>query len=379
MKILHTSDWHLGMMHQTHSLEEDQRYFIDEICGIIEREKIDAVMLCGDVYDRSAPAAEAVKLYSSTVDRICATLHTELLVVAGNHDSPSRLSTYRELVREAGLFVTGELTHAVEPVSIGNADIYMLPWFTTDRVRATYPEEADRIDSMESAYSMVLGHIRSSFNPDRKHILMAHAFVVSAELSESDRSAVVGTAAAIGRSVFEGFDYVALGHIHKPQNIGCNIRYCGTPMKYAFGSEEKQAKSVTILDTETMETRILPLHPLHERLTISGTLDEIRAAAGLSEAQKNGYVRLQISDQFVDADLAESLRAIYPNLLDWSGKSFETGNSGVSVNMEELDVLSGNPVELFRRFCEDRHQAADDRMLALFRETVDACERRLDS
>ena len=379
MKILHTSDWHLGSAHRTHSFEADQRHFIDEICGVIERERVDAVLLCGDVYDRSAPAAEAVKLYNETVERICAAMGVKLLIVAGNHDSPSRLSTYRALVRAAGLFVAGELAPGIEPVSIGNADIYMLPWFTTDRARAAFAEEADKIDSMEDAYRVALDAIRASFRPDRRHILMAHAFVVSAELSESDRSAVVGTAAAIGRSVLEGFDYVALGHIHKPQQIGERIRYSGAPMAYSFGSEEDQVKSVTLLDTETMEARTLPLHPLHERRTISGTLSELRAGTGLTEAQRNGYVRLRVSDMVVDAALAEELRGVYPNLLEWSGRSFEAGTGGVSVALEELDALSNDPVELFRRFCEDRHAAADEHMLALFREAVTACEGSMDA
>lgn len=380
MKLLHSSDWHLGMSFQTRSLEEDQRFFLREICRVIEEERVDALLLAGDVFDRSVPGAGAMKLYDEAVTEICDRLGVPMLVIAGNHDNAARLAACRSLLKKAGLHVAGELTRDVERISLGGADVWLLPWFTTEKARAVFPESAEEIDSMEDAFRVVLDSVRARFVPGRRQILLAHAFLVDAETCLSDRAAEVGRAAALGRGVFEGFDYVALGHLHGPQNVGAHIRYSGTPMKYAFGSEESQEKSVTLLDTETLERKIIPLPALHERTSVEGTYEQVLSAAGLSDAQRRGYVRARITDRYVGLEAMASLRETYPLLLEASGLSYDREDAGVRMTLEELEREADDPQSIFRRFCEDcAGLSPDEHLLALFSEAEADYERSVQA
>ena len=380
MKLLHSSDWHLGMSFQTRSLEEDQRFFLREICRVIEEERVDALLLAGDVFDRSVPGAGAMKLYDEAVTEICDRLGVPMLVIAGNHDNAARLAACRSLLKKAGLHVAGELTRDVERISLGGADVWLLPWFTTEKARAVFPESAEEIDSMEDAFRVVLDSARTRFVPGRRQILLAHAFLVDAETCLSDRAAEVGRAAAVGRGVFEGFDYVALGHLHGPQNVGAHIRYSGTPMKYAFGSEESQEKSVTLLDTETLERKIIPLPALHERTSVEGTYEQVLSAAGLSDAQRRGYVRARITDRYVGLEAMASLRETYPLLLEASGLSYDREDAGVRMTLEELEREADDPQSIFRRFCEDcAGLSPDEHLLALFSEAEADYERSVQA
>lgn len=380
MKLLHSSDWHLGMSFQTRSLEEDQRFFLREICRVIEEERVDALLLAGDVFDRSVPGAGAMKLYDEAVTEICDRLGVPMLVIAGNHDNAARLAACRSLLKKAGLHVAGELTRDVERISLGGADVWLLPWFTTEKARAVFPESAEEIDSMEDAFRVVLDSVRARFVPGRRQILLAHAFLVDAETCLSDRAAEVGRAAAVGRGVFRGFDYVALGHLHGPQDVGAHIRYSGTPMKYAFGSEESQEKSVTLLDTETLERKIIPLPALHERTSVEGTYEQVLSAAGLSDAQRRGYVRARITDRYVGLEAMASLRETYPLLLEASGLSYDREDAGVRMTLEELEREADDPQSIFRRFCEDcAGLSPDEHLLALFSEAEADYERSVQA
>ena len=375
MKLLHTSDWHLGMSFQSRSFEADQRFFIDEICRIVREEQVDALLLAGDVFDRSVPSAGATRLYDYAVTRICAELHVPMLVIAGNHDNAARLASCRVLLSQAGLHLSGELTAEPLCIELGNADVYLLPWFSTEKARAVHPDRAEEITTMEDAYRVVLDGIRARFRPGRRQLLLAHAFVVDAATCVSDRAAEVGRAAAVSRSVYEGFDYCALGHLHAPQDIGANIRYSGSPMKYAFGTEERQIKSVTLLDTETMARRILPLPALHERTTITGGYEDVLAGTDLTPAQRDGYVRAQVTDRYLGLSAAAALLEAYPNLLEYSGQSFEAADSTITLTLDELETQAQAPEQIFRHFYEDTvHGEPDEHLLALFRAAVAACE-----
>lgn len=233
---------------------------------------------------------------------------------------------------------------------------------------------------MEDAFRVVLDSVRTRFVPGRRQILLAHAFLVDAETCLSDRAAEVGRAAAVGRGVFEGFDYVALGHLHGPQNVGAHIRYSGTPMKYAFGSEESQEKSVTLLDTETLERKIIPLPALHERTSVEGTYEQVLSAAGLSDAQRRGYVRARITDRYVGLEAMASLRETYPLLLEASGLSYDREDAGVRMTLEELEREADDPQSIFRRFCEDcAGLSPDEHLLALFSEAEADYERSVQA
>ena len=370
MIFLHTSDWHLGATEGEYDLGADQRFFIDEICRIIQERQVDAVLLAGDVYDRSVASAAAIRLYDYAMDRICRELNKNVLTIAGNHDSAERLSSCGSLLEKAGLHISGAARREPGVIVFDDAEVFLLPWITEEKVKSLYPEEKDRIDSLTDAYRVVTDHMRAQFSPNKKHIVLAHAFITNAETSTSDRAAEIGFATQVSADVFEGFDYVALGHIHKPQNVNGHIRYCGTPMPYSFGKEESQEKSVTLLDTETMTTEIIPLPLLHRRKTFTGTFEEL-CDPRCTEEEKNGYVRLHVTDTAIGLDLLAKLRSVYPHLLVVSGKVYEGDATTITLTMEELEQMEDDPREVFRSFCrEELGEEANPHFIELFEKAV---------
>lgn len=369
MKLLHTSDWHFGMPLGTDSYADDQKFFLDRLYDIIINENIGAVLLAGDVYDSSVVNAEAIKLYGEAVTRICAELKVPMIVIAGNHDSGPRLAACRELLRSAGLFVNGKLERDIRPVTFedGKVAVYPIPFFNKDEVAALFFEKSGDIRSLETAYKVVCDNIRENMDNEATNIIVSHAYIVNAELSESDRAARVGFAAAVSKDVFEGFDYVALGHIHKPQVIDKHIRYSGSPVKYSFGAEENHEKCVIIIDTDDMSQKEVTLGALHDRKSISGTYEEIVSMTGLEDC----YLRINITDRYAGIDLYGDLKSKFPYMLELTGKGFdETGGfSGITAeDLEKLDELG-----IMKKFMEENYSyTPDERQTELFKLAV--CE-----
>ena len=368
MIFLHTSDWHLGATEGERELREDQYFFIDEICRIIEERQVDAVLLAGDVYDRSVGSASAIRLYNYAMERICRDLKKTVLTIAGNHDSADRLSSCGSLLEKAGLYISGAAEREARVVAFDDAEVFLLPWVTEEKVRSLYPEE--RISDLTGAYQVLTDHMRERFSPDKKHIVVSHAFITNAETSTSDRAAEIGFATQVSASVFDGFDYVALGHIHKPQNVNGHIRYSGTPMPYSFGKEESQEKSVTLLDTETMTQEIVPLPLLHQRRTLAGTYEEL-LNPDCPEEVRTGYVRLNVTDTALGLELLSRLRQVYPHPLVVSGKAYEGDGTSISLTMEEFEQMENDPSQVFRSFCrEEMGQEATPHFVGLFEKAV---------
>ncbi|MCR5358173.1 MAG: hypothetical protein K6E63_12310, partial [Lachnospiraceae bacterium] len=286
----------------------------------------------------------------------------------------------------SGLYISGALTGDIRPINAGDTDIYLLPWISTDKVKSVYPGEADGIGSLSDAYALVLSKYREKFVKNHTNILVAHAFTVNAQTSVSDRSAEVGKAAMIDPSVFEGFDYVALGHLHGPQDVTgpentgtsessgtkpARIRYSGSPVIYSFGREETQEKSVTIINTETMEIKTVPVPQLHKRVTLTGTYDELMGG-DFDEETLNGYVHLNVTDRYVGLEAMAAFRDRFINLLEISGKDFEREDAVITMTVEEFEGISSDPEAIFARYLKDTMEEAPDKHLTgLFRAALD--------
>ncbi len=376
MKFLHTSDWHLGMTFRGGlSYAPDQKYAIGEICRIASEEKIDGILLAGDVFDKRIASAEALHIYDEAMTYICATLKIPMYMIAGNHDGAERISQCNELLKKSGLFIAGVLSDKPRVINAGDVDIYLLPWISTDRVKAVYPHQADEISSMEDAYRVVLDHYRESFVKGHKNILVSHAFIVNAETSVSDRAAEVGRATMVASCVFEGFDYVALGHLHGPQQINEKIRYSGSPMAYSFGKEEDQEKSVTIVDTDTWGQRVIAIPQLHKRTTLTGTFQELMKA-DFDEETKDGYLRLEVTDSYVGMDSIAAFREQYKNLLEVSGKGFDRDDARITMTIEEFENSDTDPVSVFTQYCKDMlDEAPNEHLIALFQDALHEYEK----
>ena len=368
MKLLHTSDWHFGMTLGTGSYAEDQRFFLDRLYRLIREEKIEALLLSGDIYDSSVVSAEAIGLYNEAMTKLCLELGVTVIAIAGNHDSAARLASCRELLKGAGLHITGKVER--DPASVlldgGKVAVYSIPFFTRDEITALLPEKKDQIRNTETAMLAYCDHIRGQMDESRKNIILSHSLIVGSELSESDRSARVGFATAISKDVFQGFDYVALGHIHKPQAIENHIRYSGSPLKYSFGAEESQEKGVVVVDTDTMEIRFVPIALKRERRSVTGTFEELLAREDIRE----DYLRLYVTDQYAGLELVGQLRERFPYLLEVYGKSLtEEGELSV-LTVEELEEMKEEDI-MIRFLAENFSAEPTCEQLQLFRDVLE--------
>lgn len=374
MIFLHTSDWHLGATGGERDLWDDQKYFIDAICGIVREKRVDAVLLAGDVYDRSVPAASAVGLYDYAMNRLCGELGVKVLTIAGNHDSAERLASCAGLLDKAGLYLQGAAQREPRVVEFADSQVFFLPWMTEEKIKSLYPEERDGITDLTEAYRVAVNHMREKFIPGKHHLLLSHAFITNAETSTSDRAAEIGFATQVSASVFEGFDYVALGHIHKPQQVNPFIRYSGSPMAYSFGKEEHQEKSVTLIDTASMTQEVVPLPLLHRWTTLTDSYEALLAGE-YPEEIRNGYVRLNVTDTAVGLDMLSRLRQVYPNALVVAGKTYDGEDTTITLTMEQLEQMESDPAEVFKSFCrEEMGQEATDHFLQLFAQAVEEAD-----
>ncbi len=367
MKFIHTSDWHFGMPVGTDTYEACQRHFLEQLYEVIRREGIKAVICAGDVYDSSVTNADAIRLFNDAATTLCQSLGVTFLVIAGNHDSAARLSSCRELLKAAGMYVVGRLERDVEPILLDNGKtaVYLLPFFGRDEVIALFPEKKEQVRSVEDAMMVVCDHIRETMDPTRFNVVVSHAYIVSAELSESDRAARVGTASAVSKDVFKGFDYVALGHIHKPQVIDEHIRYSGSPIKYSFGNEETQEKGVVIVDTETGDQTFAALPLLRDRQTVQGTFEEILSRDDLQDT----YLRAYVTDRYAGLEMQAQLREKFPYLLEVHGKSVAGDGTVTALSVDELQHLDEKTVMV--RFMEEHHgYTPSDEQMALFADVL---------
>ncbi len=368
MKLIHTSDWHFGMRAGVSDYQDCQRHFLKQLYELIRRENVEAVLCAGDIYDSGNVGADAIALFDWAATSLCVDLHVKFILIAGNHDSAPRLAAQRKLLKASGMYVTGRLERDIEPVVLdgGKVAVYSIPYFTRDEVAALFPERRDEVTSQESAYMVVCDRIRETMDRSRRNIVMAHAYIVGAELSESDRAAEVGYAAAVSKDVFRDFDYVALGHIHKPQVIDGHVRYSGCPVKYSFGKEEDQEKGVVLVDTDDMTQTFVPLPLLRDRKTVRGTYEELVAR---EEELKDLYLRMWVTDRYAGLELQSELRERFPYLLEIYGKGLEEKDGASTLSVEELDKLSD--VDIMVKFMAERFEyTPTPEQLQMFRDVL---------
>ena len=355
LKLLHLSDLHLGKRVNEFSMLEDQEYILKKILTVVDDEQPDAVLIAGDVYDKSVPSAEAMQLLESFLYSLVKR-KLQVFVISGNHDSPERLSFASKLIDASGVHLAPVYDGTVAPMTLtdkyGPVNIYMLPFLKPVHVRRFFPDE--EIGSYTDALRLAVNAME--IDTSQRNVLITHQFVTGAERSESEDISV-GGADNVDASVFDGFDYVALGHIHGPQNIDGNerIRYCGTPLKYSF-SEAKHIKSVTVVTLDEkgkMEIRAVPLTPKHDMRELRGTYMELTAKANYEGTATDDYLHITLTDEEDIPDVIGKLRVIYPNLmkLDYDNKRTR---SNAALNAAE-DVESKTPLELFNEFYEKQN------------------------
>ena len=349
MRFLHLSDLHLGKRVCECSMLDDQRYILEEILSLLDAHPVDAVLLAGDLYDKPVPPAEAVRLLDWFLTAL-AKRGLPVFAISGNHDSAERIAFGAQLLAGSRVYVSPVFEGAPAPITLtdeyGPVDLYLLPFLKPSAVRHVYPDEP--IESYNDALGCVLR--RCAPAPDRRSVLVAHQFVAGAAACESEEPSVGGVD-CVDAALFDGFDYVALGHLHSPQKVGREtLRYCGTPLKYSF-SEAHQHKSASLVELGpkgSMEITLLPLTPKHDLREVRGSYMELTDRHTYAGTATDDYLHITLTDEQDIPDALARLRVIYPNLLrlDYDNLRTRTQN--------ELDApeaaVQKTPLEHFADF-----------------------------
>jgi exonuclease SbcD len=363
MKFLHTSDWHLGRQLHNQSLLEDQRFVLNQIVELAVENKVDAVVVAGDIYDRAVPPAQAVDLLDEVLSRLVSEHNIPVLMIAGNHDSHSRLGFGSSHMASNGLYIEGPLTKTIDPVILGDvanggAAFFLIPYTEPVTLKNIHPEVTADISSHQEAMDFILDQVRAYDTQGLPKVVVSHCFIDGGEESESERPLSMGGADKINPTLFEDFAYTALGHLHGPQYKGSeNIRYSGSPLKYSF-SEVKQNKSVTLVElsskdssNEPAKITLLPLKAEKNLRLIEGLLDNILQEA-IKDPYPEDYLMVRLLDKTAILDPINKLRAVYPNVLHLERTGLMQMNSSADIQQLRADQLKQSEMDMFKSFFE---------------------------
>ncbi len=354
MKFIHLSDLHIGKRVNEFSMLNDQKYILGEILKITSDEKPDAVLIAGDVYDKSIPSAEAVIEFDEFLERLSKTAPA-ICIISGNHDSPERLSFGARLLSLNGVHISRIYNGNVDPIMFtdgwGSVAVYMLPFIKPAHVRKCFPES--EINSYNEAVRYAVS--KMNVNPAVRNVLVTHQFVTGGERCESEELSVGGSD-NVDASVFEVFDYTALGHLHGPQSMNNGrIRYSGSPLKYSF-SEVKHEKSVSVVEMKgkgDINLRTVPLKPVRDMSELRGTYNELMSRPFYQKLNLKNYYHITLTDESDIPDAVNRLRTIYVNLMRLDYDNTRTRNGGA---LPDIDAVGhGSPLELFSDFYEKQN------------------------
>lgn len=380
MKLIHTGDLHIGKTVNDFCLLEDQKNALQQILAIAKEEKADAIVLAGDIYDRSIPGAEAVVLLD---EFLWETKKADIMVfmISGNHDSPERVSFGSNILQEQGIYIAGMYAHGEEQEmkkvsckdAFGTVHFYLMPF--------SKPSPLGCKTSHELAEKLIQKAQRT-FEPGDRNVLVTHFFVTDQgkepQMAESESTIHVGGLDNVEASLFESFDYVALGHIHRAQQIGERpIYYAGAPVKHSF-SEANQEKSVYVVEllekgTQSVEKRVI--RPLHEMRKIKGRIEDLTQKEVLESADRHDYIQATLTNEEELIDPIGTLRSVYPNVMQLILSKNDL-NDRVSESRISRDTKS--PLELFGDFFElVRGQTIDEDRRKKVEEALKEAEERV--
>lgn len=351
MKFLHLADLHIGKRVNGFSMIDDQRFILNQIVEIVLDKKVNGVIMAGDIYDKPIPPAEAVTLLNEFLEML-AKNEIKVFAISGNHDSAERIGFGAGLMSIGGVYISKPFEGVPERVQLedewGKVNVYMLPFIKPALVRHCYPEA--EVTDYNQAMSLVMKN--TDINEEERNILVAHQFVKGGSICDSEEFNVGGVD-EVAAEHFDKFDYVALGHLHRPQHIGKDtVRYAGSPLKYSF-SEEKQDKSVTIIELKEKGEIYIDkeqLKPLKDMRTIEGAYLEVTSKSFYEGTNVEDYIHVVLKDEEDVPEALGKLRTIYPNIMSLEYDNKRTRSySGVT---EVADVERKSPLELFEQLYE---------------------------
>lgn len=314
MRILHTADWHIGKIVNEVSMLEDQEFFLNQLIEELKSLKVDALIMAGDLYDRAFPPKEAVALVNSVLTRLIYEVKIPVFVIAGNHDSNERVEYGAALLESSQLYIEGTVKETTRKVTIQGTNFYLLPF--ADHVYIRELLKDDSIKNLEDATRIQIEKIKEMMNPNETNVLIAHGYVINlsndtSETTDSERPLSIGTAEYVNVELFEDFDYVALGHLHKPQKVKHErIRYSGSILKYSK-SEAIQKKQVSLVTLEKGQVEVEPIYleTRHDMRIVKGTFQD------LMTQKSDDYVFFELEDEHFVMDAMNQLRRRFPNAM----------------------------------------------------------------
>lgn len=357
MKFIHLSDLHIGKTILEQSILEDQEYMLNQIIKIIEEEKVDAVLIAGDVYDRSVPSSEAVNLLDSFLNTLIKKLKLKVFIISGNHDSKERLNFGSKIFENDGLYIQTSYDGFIRNVPLkdeyGKINIYMMPFIKPADVKRYFEEE---IEGYDDAFRKIME--KENVNQEERNIILTHQFITAGnsepEKCESE-TLVLGGTENVDISNFDVFDYVAIGHIHGPQRIGRDTaRYSGTMLKYSF-SEVNHKKSVVVIDfqeKDNLNFKLVPLKPLRDMRVIEGPIEELLKEENYKETDLNDFIRAIITNEDPVYDAIGQIRKVYPNTLRLDIKNSKSAQNLESDFTNIDNIKQKDKLELFDEFFE---------------------------
>jgi DNA repair protein SbcD/Mre11 len=377
MKFLHTADWHLGKLLKTVSRLHDQRFVLEQILDHIDREKPDVMLLAGDIYDRSVPAAEAVELFDDIMHRIVIDLKTPVIAIAGNHDSAERIDCYSGLLARQGLYIRGVLHFPIQPITLGDCEFFAIPFATPEFVRSLIQDEAQKaaIITHDDAMQAIISEIERVRNPAKKAVFIAHCFASGANNDgDEERSISVGGVETVVVHHFAPFAYTALGHLHRPQSFANGrVRYAGSPVPYSF-SEIGYEKTISLIDLHedgSLEHRAIPLPQKRNVMIVRGSiqmqngekrfvLDEKedkkkeRSEKEIQTPQEQDFLRVELTNETLVLEPMQTIQREFPNALELDfihlSSSQSRSEHRTTSHLTAEEIASFSPLQLFENF-----------------------------
>lgn len=356
MKILHTSDWHLGKVVSVRSMTDDQRYFIENIfLKAIDDYAPDVIVLAGDIYDRSIAPITAIELFEDMLYSV-AERGIPLIAISGNHDGAERIMPAAKLMRSSGIYLANSVEDFFAPIDItakdgSRARFFPLPYF--DLPTAKYITKCEELKNINEAYAKLFEMNADKLAADCSNILITHCTVTGSITCDSESQISVGGAQQISSDAFGGFDFTCLGHIHSPQSAGGNIMYCGSPLRYSFDVNERD-KCMLLIDTANdMEVTRIPIIPLREMRTVEGSFDELLS---VEDNCSDDYIFARVTDDRLIYEPMSRLREKYPNILGISQAYLNRAFDGEDSRSELREKMANHTVtdeEIMTSFFHD--------------------------
>lgn len=347
VKFIHTADWHLGKIIYSNYMTEDQRFILNKFINYLHSNSPDLLIISGDLYDRAVPHAEAVSLLNEVLSKIVLEMQIPTLIISGNHDSSERLEFLNGILSGMNLHIEGTLKKEVKKITFedeyGPVNFYLLPYVEMQRAKELFKTDFENKTQVIEYY---IDNMK--VKDDERNILIAHEYVMGAEESESERPLSIGGSEYVELSVFNKFDYVALGHLHRPQRVkNESINYSGSLLKYSF-SEVNHIKGMNIVKMKekgNVEIDKISFNPIREMKIIKGMFEEI-----IKKNPSDNYLQIVLEDEEPIFDAIYKLRAKFPNVL-----SLEFPNQQISENIFSLDknVNDISPLEIFEIFFKE--------------------------